>query len=54
MKEKNNPCLKLANQKLKIFNCKQAITEAQTLMAKYNPNKICLSDNILENRRYEI
>ncbi len=45
--------MKIENQELKIFNLRHAIKEAQTLMAKYNPKKIRLSDQIIEDRRNE-
>ena len=45
--------IKVENQELKIFNLRHAIKEAQTLMAKYNPKKIRLSDQIIEDRRNE-
>ena len=45
--------MKVENQELKIFNLRHAIKEAQTLMAKYNPKKIRLSDQIIEDRRNE-
>ena len=45
--------MKVENQELKIFNLRHAIKEAQALMAKYNPKKIRLSDQIIEDRRNE-
>ncbi len=45
--------MKVENQQLKIFNLRHAVKEAQLLMAKYNPEKNCLSDEIIEDRRHE-
>ncbi len=45
--------MQVENQELKIFNVHHAVTEAQKLMAKYNPLKLSLSDQIIEDRRNE-
>ncbi len=45
--------MKVENQELKIFNLNHAIQEAQSLMAKHNPQKIKLSEEIIQDRRRE-
>ncbi len=45
--------IKVENQELKIFNLQHAVTEAQSLMAQYNPQKKCLSQAIIQDRRNE-
>lgn len=45
--------MKVENQELKIFNLQHAINEAQNIMARYNPQKKCLSDEIIKDRRDE-
>ncbi len=42
--------MKVENQQLKIFNIRHAVKEAQALMAKYNPQKIRLSEEIIQDR----
>jgi AbrB family looped-hinge helix DNA binding protein len=53
MKEGDEFFIKVENQELRIFNREHAVAEAQTLMAQYNPKKVCLSEKILEDRRRE-
>jgi bifunctional DNA-binding transcriptional regulator/antitoxin component of YhaV-PrlF toxin-antitoxin module len=45
--------MKVENQELKMFSLHHAVQEAQSLMAKYNPKKISLSDEIIKDRRDE-
>jgi bifunctional DNA-binding transcriptional regulator/antitoxin component of YhaV-PrlF toxin-antitoxin module len=45
--------MKVENQQLKIFSFRHAVKEAQMLMAKYNPKKKQLSEEIIEDRRHE-
>ena len=46
--------IKVEGQELKIFNLQHAVTEAQNLMTKYNPQKKCLSAEIIKDRRDEV
>ena len=45
--------MKVENQELKIFNLQHAVNEAQNLMAQYNPQKKCLSAEVIQDRRDE-
>jgi antitoxin PrlF len=45
--------MQVENQELKLFNLEHAVQEAQNLMAKYNPTKKSLSDEIIKDRRDE-
>jgi bifunctional DNA-binding transcriptional regulator/antitoxin component of YhaV-PrlF toxin-antitoxin module len=53
IKKEDELLMSIKDEEIRIFNRQHAVTEAQTLMAKYNPKKICLSDEILEDRRRE-
>lgn len=46
-------CMRVENQELRVFNVRNAIKEAQKLMAKYNPQKKRLSDEIIKDRKDE-
>ncbi len=46
-------CIKVENQEIRIFNLQHAVSEAQNLMAKYNPQKASLSEEIIQDRRNE-
>ena len=46
--------MRVENQELRIFNLQHAVKEAQELMEKYNPEKKCMSDDIIKDRRNEI
>jgi|688.fasta_scaffold2137224_1 antitoxin PrlF len=45
--------MQVEDQELKLFTMQHAVQEAQALMAKYNPKKKLLSDEILKDRRDE-
>jgi hypothetical protein len=46
--------MKVENQQLKTSNVCHAVKEAQMLMVKYNPQKIPLSEEIIQDRRNKI
>ena len=45
--------IKVENQELKIFKLRHAVAEAQALMARYNPERVSLSQEIIADRRNE-